>query len=222
MSMQYWDPFEEMFNRYTSGRRSSWQGSSMGRTLPVDICETNDEFIVRAAVPGINPDDLEITVKEDVLTITGTLGQSDWMQQHMQHHQGHESHSGQQQSSQSSHQGQKSSQSNQGQQSHQGQQSQQGQQMDQGQESSGAGYYCWVQEIPTGKFSRSFTLPTELNGNDSKAEFDNGMLVLHLPKAEAAKPRRIQVSAGSGRQQHEQLPVGQGSGQSQGQSQGNR
>jgi len=44
-----------------------------------------------------------------------------------------------------------------------------------------------------GSFSRSFSLPENVNEADIKAENKEGMLYLHLPKSEADKPKRIQV-----------------------------
>ncbi|MEN3037978.1 MAG: Hsp20/alpha crystallin family protein [Candidatus Kryptonium sp.] len=37
----------------------------------VDISETDDEYIVRAEIPGVNKDDIKITIKENMLTISG-------------------------------------------------------------------------------------------------------------------------------------------------------
>ena len=45
-----------------------------------------------------------------------------------------------------------------------------------------------------GKFSRSFRLPTNVQGDKVTAKFRDGVLVLELPKAEEAKPRQIQIS----------------------------
>ena len=44
-----------------------------------------------------------------------------------------------------------------------------------------------------GRFERSFTLPRSVDAEKVKAEFANGVLTVTLPKAEAAKPRRIEV-----------------------------
>ena len=41
--------------------------------VPVDIYSTADEVVIRAAVPGVNPDDVEITIEGDTLTIKGEI-----------------------------------------------------------------------------------------------------------------------------------------------------
>ncbi len=44
-----------------------------------------------------------------------------------------------------------------------------------------------------GKFSRSFTLPENVNDTEIKAESREGMLYLHLPKTAVEKTKKIQV-----------------------------
>ena len=41
--------------------------------LPVDVYTTTDEIVIRASVPGISPEDLDITLREKRLTISGQL-----------------------------------------------------------------------------------------------------------------------------------------------------
>jgi HSP20 family protein len=46
--------------------------------LPVDIYSTEDEVVIKAVVAGVNPDDVEITIEGDTLTIKGeTKGPED-------------------------------------------------------------------------------------------------------------------------------------------------
>lgn len=49
-------------------------------------------------------------------------------------------------------------------------------------------------ERSDGLFSRTITLPMEVSAEKVKASYQDGMLKLVLPKAEAAKPRQIQVN----------------------------
>lgn len=45
-----------------------------------------------------------------------------------------------------------------------------------------------------GSFTRSFTLPQTVSAEDAKAEYNNGVLRVTLPKREETKSRRIEVS----------------------------
>jgi len=44
--------------------------------LALDVAEAEDKFLVKASVPGINPDDIEITLSDNVLTIRGEASQT--------------------------------------------------------------------------------------------------------------------------------------------------
>jgi HSP20 family protein len=46
-----------------------------------------------------------------------------------------------------------------------------------------------------GRFERSFTLPRTVKADAIGARFENGLLTVTLPKAEAAKPRRVEIKA---------------------------
>jgi HSP20 family protein len=48
-----------------------------------------------------------------------------------------------------------------------------------------------------GTFERSFTLPTTVDSNAIKANYEHGVLTVTLPKAEQAKPRQIEVQVSS-------------------------
>jgi HSP20 family protein len=50
-----------------------------------------------------------------------------------------------------------------------------------------------LSELPNGHFSRSLTLPEELNPDGAEASLENGVLTLRVPKAEQARPRTIKV-----------------------------
>jgi HSP20 family protein len=59
--------FEESFVR-----PRSWLASG-GLDLAVDMYETKDDLVITASVPGVKPEDVEITVTGDVLTIKGEV-----------------------------------------------------------------------------------------------------------------------------------------------------
>ena len=59
---------EESFVPPTAGR-----GQAL--TMPLDVAETADAFIVEASLPGIKPEDLDITLENNVLTISGEVRQ---------------------------------------------------------------------------------------------------------------------------------------------------
>jgi HSP20 family protein len=44
-----------------------------------------------------------------------------------------------------------------------------------------------------GSFMRSFTLPEDADGTKVSAEYKDGVLKVHLPKSEKAKPKAIEV-----------------------------
>jgi len=59
--------FEQAFEDMPLSR---WQ-SSTNWGLAVDVVENDEAFVVTASVPGVNPDDIEITISDNILTIKG-------------------------------------------------------------------------------------------------------------------------------------------------------
>ncbi len=49
-------------------------------------------------------------------------------------------------------------------------------------------------EIRYGSFERNIALPTEVDADKAKAEFENGILTLTIPKAEVVKPKQIKIA----------------------------
>ena len=47
-----------------------------------------------------------------------------------------------------------------------------------------------------GSFVRSFTLPEDADGSKVSADFKDGMLQVHLPKSQKAKPKTIEIKVG--------------------------
>ena len=79
MALSRWDPVRDLdslqgemnrlFDRFFEGRDSN--GGS-GRWIPaMDLVETDDSLVLRADLPGMKEDDVEIEIKDGVLTISG-------------------------------------------------------------------------------------------------------------------------------------------------------
>lgn len=85
MTMMRWDPFSEMTSLRqamdqlleNSFIRPSGQGGSQvgsqggGNGFPIDVLEHGDAFVVKASLPGVKPDDVDVQVQQNVLLITG-------------------------------------------------------------------------------------------------------------------------------------------------------
>ncbi len=53
------------------------------------------------------------------------------------------------------------------------------------------------QERPRGVWQRSLSLPERIQDEHMTAEFTNGVLKIHLPKAPSVQPRQIPISEGN-------------------------
>ena len=76
MGLQRWDPryelrrMHETMNRhrrafgfnYADTERKEW-------AIPVDVREDGDDILVRASLPGVNPDDIDVSIENHVLAI---------------------------------------------------------------------------------------------------------------------------------------------------------
>jgi HSP20 family protein len=134
---------EESFVPSRGGRASN---GTMVRPLPLDVYATQDEAVIIAAVPEMDPQALEVTVNQNVVTLAGSV-----------------------QSAAESEQG------------------------------KGATWY--LHELWHGQFRRSVTLPFEVDANKADATFEHGIVRITLPKAERAKPFRIQVKGTAGQEE---------------------
>lgn len=80
-----WDPFREMLTLRSAMDRwmdnalsgvstnvsTEWAGNTW--SVALDVNETADEYIVKASLPGLKPEDLDVTFNNGVLTLKGEL-----------------------------------------------------------------------------------------------------------------------------------------------------
>jgi HSP20 family protein len=64
---------EESFVPSRGSRSSSAGNGTMVRPLPLDVYATQDEAVIIAAVPGMSPQELEVTIDQNVVTLSGTV-----------------------------------------------------------------------------------------------------------------------------------------------------
>lgn len=78
MVLQRWSPFgdfrrmEERMNRLWRGYAVGTYGDGAGPEswgIPLDVVQEGDDYVVRASLPGVDPEDIHVTLEEDVLTI---------------------------------------------------------------------------------------------------------------------------------------------------------
>jgi HSP20 family protein len=78
MAMERWDPMHEMqsmreamerfFDEFWRHPQNALAGEWSGAT-PVDMSETDSKFVVRATIPGLRPEDIQVSAHGDRLTI---------------------------------------------------------------------------------------------------------------------------------------------------------
>jgi len=86
MALDRWDPFRDMITVRDAMDR--WLQQSISGTgqlisnirpesIPLDVVERDDAFEVRAAVPGVKPEDIEVTVQGERLTVRAEVRGAD-------------------------------------------------------------------------------------------------------------------------------------------------
>ncbi|HEY4386493.1 MAG TPA: Hsp20/alpha crystallin family protein [Ktedonobacteraceae bacterium] len=204
-------------------------GAVGAQTAQMDICETSTGYEIDVALPGVEPNDIELTVDQNTLTLRGRYShqnehyeqsQGQVRGQQSQQFQGQQPQQAQGQQPQQF-QGQQPQQS-QGQQPQQsqGQQAQQAQmqqaqqaQMQQRQQSQKHHHqngHNWIlRELPSGTFERTITLPKPIDPNGIQTSFENGILTVQVPVSEASRPRRINITGALGQGQQRTIEAGQ-------------
>ena len=151
-TMMRWDPFQDLRSAqdemaqmspmlaHALGLYGQQQGSATATAWApaLDISERKDAYLVTVELPGVEADDLDITMEDGLLTIQGERQFT--------------------------------------------------------QESSEQQFHRVERRY--GAFRRSITLPAHVTAEGIEASFEDGVLQILVPKAEEAKPKRIQVRPG--------------------------
>ena len=74
MVMQRIDPFRE-FRKLDEMLNRVWHGDGDGHferrwAIPIDLTQDGDDVVLRATVPGVAPEDIDVTIEDGVLTIS--------------------------------------------------------------------------------------------------------------------------------------------------------
>ena len=81
MTLQRWDPFNEL-RRMQETMNHLWRGFGTSTTegqemetwaVPLDVVQQGDNFVIRASLPGVNPDNIDVSIEDNVLTIRGRV-----------------------------------------------------------------------------------------------------------------------------------------------------
>jgi HSP20 family protein len=176
---------DQLFEQSFVNPRSMPGSSSL--MAPMDVCETDKGYEVDVALPGVRPEDIELTVDQNTLTIRGRYS----------HQNDHENQP------QGQTQGQQQQNQPQAEQQNGGQQTQQSQR---GRTDPHRQGHNWLsREIIAGSFERTVTFPRPIDTNNIQTKFENGILTIQLPISEASRPKRISITGSQSQQQ--QIPV---------------
>lgn len=76
MVMQRWDPFRDLRQMDDTMNRL-WRGfggvpaGTEDWNIALDVVQRPDEIVVKASAPGINPEEIELAIEDNILTIRG-------------------------------------------------------------------------------------------------------------------------------------------------------
>jgi HSP20 family protein len=137
MTLVKWDPFRDLLS--LNRRMSLWPSEdACGTWAPsVDIFEHDDNLVIRAELPGVERDDIDISVENNTLVLRGERKREKELKEEN----------------------------------------------------------AYRLERVFGVFTRSFSLPKTVDPQGIAASYKNGVLEIRLPKAEAAKPRKVEIEA---------------------------
>jgi HSP20 family protein len=79
MVLRRWEPFRELRQMQENmdrlwrdlSRGGVEEGGAENWAIPLDVVQEGDNIIVKASVPGVKPEDIDVSIENDTLTIKG-------------------------------------------------------------------------------------------------------------------------------------------------------
>jgi HSP20 family protein len=65
------EPFDGFFDEWFQRPSRLWLVPSWAESLPLDVYREDGHLVIKAEVPGVSSEDIDISVKDNVLTISG-------------------------------------------------------------------------------------------------------------------------------------------------------
>jgi len=65
------EPLDRLFDDWYVGPRTLWAMPTLSSVFPLDVYREDGSLVIKAEVPGVTSDELDISVKDNVLTISG-------------------------------------------------------------------------------------------------------------------------------------------------------
>lgn len=63
---------DDLFERFVNGEMRTPTWPSGGYEVPTEVFHTDDSLVIRMDLPGVDPEDVEVTMQENILLINGT------------------------------------------------------------------------------------------------------------------------------------------------------
>lgn len=73
--------FNDLFNREFPGL-PGWRPATAAHSIPVEVTSGARGYVLRAELPGMDPDDFTITVDDDVITVSAEHSESEEDKEH--------------------------------------------------------------------------------------------------------------------------------------------
>jgi len=65
------ESLDRFFDDWFVGPRAVWAMPSLSSVFPMDVYREDGNLVIKAEIPGVTSDELDISVKDNVLTISG-------------------------------------------------------------------------------------------------------------------------------------------------------